>query len=136
MKKLDRSLFNETIENLGRIQELSEFVSFFFSKMYAIEKDFYRTSKYARISRHVVFLAIQKSKSRVLDILHKVGIYEQNRIAVDEQLKSSAIEIRDMVKTLEKDYYRENYEGMVKQLEIIGNKCIAAKDKLKVRCDK
>ena len=131
MKKPYRLLIYDIFENLGRIEELCMSVSFYFSKIYDIEADFYKRSKYARISKQVVFLTIQRSSSMVHEILHKIDMLEQNDIVKSEKLKPSILEIQEMIKSVERDYKQENYEGIVKQLEIIGDKCASIKDKFK-----
>ena len=131
MEKPYRLLVYDIFENLGRIEELCMSVSFYFSKIYDIEADFYKRSKYARISKQVVFLTIQRSSSMVHEILHKIDMLEQNGIVKSEKLKPSILEIQEMVKTIERSYKQENYEGIVKQLEIIGDKCATIKDKFK-----
>jgi hypothetical protein len=131
MKKPYRLLVYDIFENLGRIEELCMSVSFYFSKIYDIEADFYKRSKYARISKQVVFLTIQRSSSMVHEILHKIDMLEQNGIVKSEKLKPSIFEIQELVKVVERAYKQESYEGIVKQLEVIGDKCATVKDKFK-----
>lgn len=130
MKKPYRLLVYDIFENFGRIEELCMSVSFYFSKIYDIEADFYKRSKYARISKQVVFLTIQRSNSIVHEILHKIDMLEQNGVIKSEKLEILK-EIQEMVKAVERDYKQENYEGIVKKLEVIGGKCATIKDKLK-----
>jgi len=131
LKKPYRLLVYDIFENLGRIEELCMSVSFFFSKIYDIEADFYKRSKYARISKQVVFLTIQRSSSMVFEILHKIDMLEQNGIVKSEKLKPSILEIQEIVKDVERDYKHENYEGIVKKLEVIGDRCASVKGKFK-----
>ena len=131
MRKSYRMLVYDIFENLGRIEELCLSISFYFSKIYAVEKDFYKRSKYARISRQVVFLAIQRSNSMVHEILHKIDMLEQYGLIKNNDLKSAILDIQDAIKSVERDYRNERYEGIVKQLEIIGDKCSETKDKFR-----
>ena len=81
MKKSYRMVVYDILENLGRIEELCLSVSFYFSKIYDIEADFHKRSKYARISKQVVFLAIQRSNSMIREIISKTETLEQNGMA-------------------------------------------------------
>ena len=127
MKKPYRMLVYDIFETLSRIEEVCTFTSFYFSKIYK-DIDFKNISKYARISKLLVFLAIQRSKSMASEILREIDILEQNGIMVDEKLKSPVIEILEMVKSVEKEYRQENYGNMIKQLNYIGKKCKPIKD--------
>jgi len=132
MKKQDRLFVYETFESLGKIEELCSAVSFFFSDIYDIENTFGRTSKYANISRHTIFMAIERSKTLTIDILRKIDIIEQNKIMTKtEDLKTLISGMLSTIESIEADYENKNYDGIVKKLEVIGNKCSEIKDAFK-----
>jgi predicted DNA-binding protein YlxM (UPF0122 family) len=134
MKKSYNLVVYDISENLGRIEELCMDMSFYFSKIYDIEKDFCKRTKYSNISKQVVFLTIQRSNSMIIEIMHKMNMLESNKRIVDEQLKSSILEIQNMIKSIEKNYDQRNYGGMIKQLEDIGNKSATLKNRFKKWC--
>jgi len=113
----------EIFENLGRIEEICASVSFYFSKIYDLEKNFGNRSKYATISRQTVFLAIQRSNSMMLEIIRKMEIVRQNKIIKTDNIEPLISEIHDRIESIKKSYSQEKYEGIVKQLGEIGDKC-------------
>jgi len=120
MKRAERALKHDIFEDLVRIEETSNLISNFFSKIWDIEKDLSKNSKYAWISRNALFLAIQRSKSMAADILRKIDVMHQNGIKRTEKLEELALELKNSIMPLEIMYNDDKFDGMVKKLNEVG----------------
>jgi hypothetical protein len=120
MKRAERALKHDIFEDLVRIEETSNLISNFFSKIWDIEKDLGKNSKYAWISRNALFLAIQRSKSMAADILRKIDVMHQNGIKRTEKLEELALELKNSIMPLEIMYNDDKFDGMVKKLNEVG----------------
>jgi len=115
-------------EDLARIEEICNSLSFYLSKMYDMEPLFGRRSKYAVIAKQAVFLAIQRSNSLSTDIMRRVDTCEQNGILAVSHMKEPFSELDKMVKMLERDYYQKRFGGILDRLKKIGDKAGTLKD--------
>jgi len=131
MNRSYRLFVYETFENIGRIEEICSTISFYFSDIYDIEKSFGKRSKYATISKQTIFLAIERSKSLAADTARKIEILEENKIIKTGDFQLLVQELIAMIANMEKDYRNEKYEGIVRKLRALGEKCSDIKEKIK-----
>ena len=87
MKRSQRKFAYGILESLARIEEISSSTSFFLSKIFELETSLGKRSKYAVISRQLVFLAIIRSNTLVSEIMRSVDIAEQNGIFAASWMK-------------------------------------------------
>jgi hypothetical protein len=110
-------------EILVRIEEMCLSISFYFTKIYSLESDLGKRSKYAYVAKHTIFLAIQRSKFLALDFLRRIETHEQyNGIRNDDVIRMMA-SIVNRIELIESDYKQEKYAGIVGKLEAIGVEC-------------
>ena len=128
MKRSHRIFVYRIFEDLARIEEICNSLSFYLSKMYDMEPLFGRRSRYAVIAKQAVFLAIQRSNSLASDIMRNVDTAEQNGILVLSRMKEPLSELHGMVKALENDYYQKKYEGILDKLKRTGEEANALKN--------
>lgn len=128
MKKSYRIFIYEIFENLGRIEELCTSISFYFSKIYDIEKNLDKRSKYVNISKQAIFLAIQRSNYITLEIIRKIDILQQNKIIKADKFQDTISELQNMIKLIERSYKNEEYEGIVDKLKEIGERSAGIKN--------
>lgn len=119
-QKAVRGLVHEIIENCTRIEEIASSVAFFFSKIYDIEKDFSRRSKYIFISKQIVFLAIQKSKTYITEIKRNIEMLEKSDIIKDKEAGQIIQRVASCSENLERKYRSEAYEGIIEELNVLG----------------
>ena len=74
---------------------------------------------------------IEELCSLLLETLRKIGMLEQDGVVRNGQLKSSVGEMHGMIKAIERNYRHENYDGIVKQLGLIGDRCASIKDEFR-----
>jgi len=115
-------------EDLARIEEICNSLSFYLSKMYDMEPLFGRSSKYAVIAKQAVFLAIQRSNSLATDIMRRVDTAEQNEILAVSNMKEPFSELDKMVKMLERDYNHRRFHGILDRLRKTGEKASMLKE--------
>ncbi|MBS3050855.1 MAG: hypothetical protein J4400_01780 [Candidatus Aenigmarchaeota archaeon] len=59
----------------------------------------------------------------MLEIIRKMEIVRQNKIIKTDNIEPLISEIHDRIESIKKSYSQEKYEGIVKQLGEIGDKC-------------
>jgi hypothetical protein len=121
----------EVYENLAKIEEICRSISFFFSKIYDMESDFSKTSRLANLSKQVVFLAIQRSKTLSSEVGNKLCLLEEHGICITGDAGMLMESVVSSVTNIENRYNQGDYEGIIKDLESIGSKCLEIKEALR-----
>jgi len=131
MKTSHRVFIYETFEDFGKLEEICSSIPFYFSDIYDIEKSFGKHSKYATISKQIIFLIIQRSKSLATDILRNLDILEENKIVKTADLQILVQDLLGIIKNIESDYRNGNYNGILKKIKILAEKCSDINQKFK-----
>jgi hypothetical protein len=118
------------LENLAKVEELCTSLSFYFSKIYDIEDSFDKRSKYACISKQIVFLAIQRAKLLLSAVEKRIHIMNENDILTEKIPDGSIAKLIKMVNDAENAYNSGRYVGIVAGLKDIGRNCSKIRNEL------
>jgi hypothetical protein len=121
----------EVFENLAKIEELCESISFFFTRIYDMESSLSKRRRYAFVSRHVVFLAIQRAKLLSSETMSGIRSLEEHGILISCGAEELIEGVIASVARIERSYNGGHYEGMIKDVKNLGLKCQEIKQTFK-----